>query len=69
MLQPWAEPGDGREGERADARRFRAEVRRLEPGGAVDIPHLDEALVHKYLDDLRGLGIIQGPGPEAYLMK
>ena len=58
ILQLWAEPNAGRDGERFDASEFRQEVRRLKPGGEADIPHLSEAFLHKYLADLCELGLL-----------
>jgi fatty acid CoA ligase FadD9 len=58
ILNLWAEPAPGGEGERIDASRFREQVRRRRPGGEADIPHLDEAFLHKYLEDLRALGMV-----------
>ncbi len=62
VLQAWAEPQDPGSGERVDASLFRSEVRRLKPGGEPDIPHLDQALMHRYLEDLRRLGLIRRNG-------
>jgi fatty acid CoA ligase FadD9 len=59
ILRQWAEPSRGAESERVDASRFDQEVRRLKPGGEAEIPHLTEAFVHKYLEDLRALGILK----------
>jgi fatty acid CoA ligase FadD9 len=59
ILNQWAEPSHGRESERVDANRFSREVRQLRPCGEAGIPNLSEAFVHKYLSDLRGLGILK----------
>lgn len=59
ILKQWAEPSLGRESERVDASRFGREVRRLMPCGEASIPHLSEAFVHKYLADLRALGMLK----------
>jgi fatty acid CoA ligase FadD9 len=61
ILAQWAEPLDGLDAERVDATRFVQQVRRLHPGGEADLPRLDEAYLHKYLDDLQALGIIKPP--------
>ncbi|MGA2080219.1 MAG: thioester reductase domain-containing protein [Holophaga sp.] len=60
ILAQWAEPLSAWEAERIDATRFVQQVRRLHPGGEADLPRLDEAYLHKYLDDLQALGIV-GP--------
>jgi fatty acid CoA ligase FadD9 len=57
ILHQLAQPLDGAR-ERADASRFREEVRRRKPGGEADLPHLTEAFVHKYLADLRALDVL-----------
>jgi fatty acid CoA ligase FadD9 len=60
ILHQWAQPAHDWESERADASRFREEVRRHHPSGEADIPHLTEAFLHKYLADLQALDVLKG---------
>jgi fatty acid CoA ligase FadD9 len=60
ILHQWAQPGLGLDSQHVDARRFSQAVRLSKPGGEELIPHLTEAYLHKYLEDLRGLGLL-GP--------
>ncbi|MDR3673042.1 MAG: thioester reductase domain-containing protein [Holophaga sp.] len=59
ILHQWAEPGHDRETARADASRFRKEVRLRKPGGETDIPRLTEGFLHKYLADLQALDVLK----------
>jgi fatty acid CoA ligase FadD9 len=59
ILHQWAEPSPAGASERVDASRFSREVRRLRPCGEAGIPQLNEAFVHKYLADLRALGLLK----------
>ena len=59
ILDQWAKPSRDAESGRVDASRFRREVSRCKPGGEAEIPHLTEAYIHKYLEDLQALGLLQ----------
>ena len=58
ILGQWAQPRDAA-AEAVDASRFSHQVRLRQPGGEQDIPRLTEDFLHKYLADLRGLGILK----------
>jgi len=58
ILQQWAQPLTAWERERIDTAQFTREVRSRRPRGEADVPHLDEAFLHRYLADLGTLGII-----------
>ena len=58
ILDQWAKPLHDWERERVDGSRFVQQVRRHQPGGEPDIPHLTEGFLHKYLADLRVLGLL-----------
>jgi fatty acid CoA ligase FadD9 len=59
ILELWAQPSQALERERVDATQFSLQVRQRKPGGEDEIPHLDEAYLHKYLADLRALEILK----------
>jgi fatty acid CoA ligase FadD9 len=61
ILERWARPLPGWEGERIDASQFLAQVERLRPGGEAEPPHLTEAYLHAYLADLQDLGLVPPP--------
>ena len=58
IIERWDRPIAG-EHARLDATRFRERVRTISEG--LDVPHLDEAFIHKCLSDLRSLGLIDPP--------
>jgi len=58
ILDPWAEPIASLDRERVDATRFCLQLRRCRPGGEAEPPHLTEAYLHKYLEDLKALGLL-----------
>ena len=59
ILRQWAKPLDGWERDRIDASRFAQALARHPPAGETGIPGLTEAFLHKYLEDLRALGILR----------
>jgi len=61
ILHRWAGPLPARERDQVDTSQFTRQVRSRGPGGEARVPGLDQAYLRKYLDDLRGLGLI-GPG-------
>lgn len=61
LLQAFAQPGPpSGEGESPANQQFRAAVRAAGLGADNDIPHIDEALIRKYLSDLHELGLLSG---------
>jgi len=59
VREAWARPAGDPAAGRADAGRFIAEVRRLKPGGEPGLPRLTEDYVHRYLEDLQALDLLQ----------
>ncbi len=60
LLQAFAQPGSPSDGESSANRQFRAAVKAAGVGVEQDVPHLDEALIRKYLSDLRRFGLLAG---------
>ncbi|MFE3542622.1 carboxylic acid reductase [Nocardia sp. NPDC059177] len=61
LLHAYRRPGRALPGAALPADGFRAAVRAAGIGAAQDIPHLDAALIDKYVSDLVGLGLLPSP--------
>ncbi len=64
LLQAHRRPGRPLPGSALPADGFRAAVRAAGIGTERDIPHLGRALIGKYVSDLVGLDLLDGPGEE-----
>jgi fatty acid CoA ligase FadD9 len=58
ILHAWAKPSQVSGRDHLDTRRFSEQVRACRPGGEAEVPHLNEGFLHKYLADLRSLGLL-----------
>jgi fatty acid CoA ligase FadD9 len=65
LLDAYARPSQRTAGIGMPADRFRAAVRSAHVGERDDVPHLDEALIDKYVADLRHLGLLAPGGAVA----
>ncbi|MGW5318014.1 carboxylic acid reductase [Nocardia thailandica] len=63
VLEVYRHPGRARAGSALPAAGFRDAVRAAGLPGAPDIPHLDPALITKYVTDLRELGLLDPDKP------
>jgi fatty acid CoA ligase FadD9 len=58
LMSAYATPGQPTQGTRVPAEKFRAAVQSAGIGPARDVPHITEALIEKYVTDLRQLGLL-----------
>lgn len=61
LMSAYATPGQPTLGTRMPAERFRAAVQSAGIGADGDVPHVTEALIEKYVADLRRLGLLPTP--------
>lgn len=61
LMSAYAKPGQPTQGTRMPAEKFRAAVQAAGIGDAKDVPHVTEALIDKYVTDLRTLGLLDAP--------
>ncbi len=61
LLSAFAKPAVPLPGSHIPAEKFRAAVRSAGIGDSKDVPHLTEALIDKYVSDLRQLGLLNSP--------
>ena len=61
LMSAYARPGEPTQGIQMPAERFRAAVQSAGVGSTGDVPHLTQALIDKYVDDLRQLGLLEVP--------
>ncbi|WP_374023026.1 carboxylic acid reductase [Mycobacterium sp. HNNTM2301] len=59
LMTAYATPGEPTQGTRMPAENFRAAVQSAGIGSARDVPHVTEALIDKYVTDLRRLGLLE----------
>lgn len=59
LMTAYATPGEPTQGTRMPAEKFRAAVQSAGIGSARDVPHVTEALIDKYVTDLRRLGLLE----------
>ncbi|GBE65244.1 putative fatty-acid-CoA ligase FadD [Mycobacterium sp. MFM001] len=62
LLSAYARPAAPTPGSHLPAEKFRAAVQSAGIGADNDVPHLTEALIDKYVTDLRQLGLLEGAG-------
>ncbi|WP_116645782.1 carboxylic acid reductase [Mycobacterium kubicae] len=58
LMTAYAKPGKPTHGTGVPAEKFRAAVQSAGIGATKDVPHLDEALIDKYVTDLEQLGLL-----------
>lgn len=58
LMTAYAKPGKPTQGTGVPAEKFRAAVQSAGIGATKDVPHLDEALIDKYVTDLEQLGLL-----------
>ncbi|OBA61560.1 oxidoreductase [Mycobacterium sp. 1100029.7] len=58
LMSAYAKPGQPTLGTEMPADKFRAAVQSAKIGSTNDVPHITEALIDKYVDDLRHLGLL-----------
>jgi fatty acid CoA ligase FadD9 len=61
LMSAYAKPGQPTQGTQMPAEKFRAAVQSAGIGSTGDVPHLTEALIDKYVDDLQQLGLLEVP--------
>jgi fatty acid CoA ligase FadD9 len=61
LLSAYARPAAPMPKTKMPAEKFRAAVQSAGIGNAKDVPHLDEALINKYVTDLQQLGLLEAP--------
>jgi fatty acid CoA ligase FadD9 len=58
LMNAYARPGEATHGTEMPAQKFRAAVQSAGIGPGGDVPHITEALIDKYVSDLRQLGLL-----------
>ncbi|OBG23289.1 carboxylic acid reductase [Mycobacterium sp. 852002-51057_SCH5723018] len=59
LMSAYARPGQPTQGTQMPAEKFRAAVQSAGIGAALDVPHVTEALIDKYVSDLERLGLLR----------